>query len=134
MAAFDKDKVIRGLAPDEVKAIRAWRKGFTAKVNAADLKNLQALSDVADTLWQQHLRERRALLARSREPVPVWGQPDPPQEGTRLTVAVSALRPRLPLWLYFYVQARLHERTTFAFLRQILRGWSKRAETSGEPG
>ncbi|MBT7691346.1 MAG: hypothetical protein HN750_04950 [Gemmatimonadales bacterium] len=39
--------------------------------------------------------------------------------GTRLVVAVRALKPRLPRWLYFIVQAQMHERSTFGFLRQI---------------
>jgi hypothetical protein len=40
-------------------------------------------------------------------------------EGCRLVVAVRALKPRLPRWLYFRVQAQLHERSTFGFLRQV---------------
>jgi len=39
--------------------------------------------------------------------------------GLRLVVAVRGLRPRLPRWLYFIVQAQMHERSTFGFLRQI---------------
>ncbi len=42
----------------------------------------------------------------------------PLSRGLRLRVAVRGLRPRLPVWLYFRLQARLHERTTLAFLRQ----------------
>jgi hypothetical protein len=43
------------------------------------------------------------------------------EEGRRLVVAVRRLEPRLPRWLYFLVQAPLHERSTFAFLRQARR-------------
>ena len=40
LAAFDTDKVIKELAPDEVKAIKDWRKTFTGKFAAEELKNL----------------------------------------------------------------------------------------------
>jgi hypothetical protein len=74
MAAFDNDAVIKELAPDEVKAIKAWRKRFTAKISRTELKTLQTLSDRADILWQQYLRERQTMLQATREPVEVWGQ------------------------------------------------------------
>jgi hypothetical protein len=75
MAAFDNDKVIKELAPASVQAIKSWRKAFTAKITAAELRTLQALSARIDELWQQHLRDRQTLLARTAEPIPVWGQP-----------------------------------------------------------
>jgi len=40
---------------------------------------------------------------------------------TRLVVAVRGLRPRLPHELYFRLQARLHVRSTFGFLREVAR-------------
>lgn len=55
-------------------------------------------------------------------------------EGARLVVAVRSLHPRLPLWLYFRIQARLHERSTFAFLRQVRRAWCRRANASHARG
>ncbi len=48
-------------------------------------------------------------------------------EGLRMVVAVRGLRPRLPRFLYFSLQAQLHERSTFAFLRQVRTGWRRRA-------
>lgn len=74
MAAFDSDKVIKELAADEVSHIKKWRKEFTKKITAEELKNLQALSDRADALWQQHVRERQALLERTRTEIEIWGQ------------------------------------------------------------
>ncbi len=45
----------------------------------------------------------------------------PRAEGTRLVVAVRRLRPRLPGPVYRRVQARLHVRSTWAFLRDVAR-------------
>jgi len=74
MAAFDKDKVIKELAPDKVQAIKDWRKSFTKKVTKAELKTMQALSDAADKLWESHWREREVVLARTKQEIHVWGQ------------------------------------------------------------
>lgn len=75
MAAFDSDKVIKELAPKEVQAIKDWRKGFIKKIGKEEVKQLQALSDAADELWQRNVRERMALLEETRTPIEVWGQP-----------------------------------------------------------
>ena len=75
MTAFDNDKVIKELAPAAVQAIKTWRKTFTAKFTAAEVRTLQGLSARIDELWQQHLRDRQTLLARTAEPIAVWGQP-----------------------------------------------------------
>ena len=77
MAAFDKDKVIKELAPDEVQAIKDWRKEFTKKVTQAELKTMQALSDAAEKLWEAHWREREMVLARTKQVIAVWGQDVP---------------------------------------------------------
>jgi len=74
MAAFDKDKVIKELAPDEVQAIKDWRKGFTKKITKAELKIMQTLSDAADKLWEAHWWEREVVLARTKQVIPLWGQ------------------------------------------------------------
>jgi hypothetical protein len=50
------------------------------------------------------------------------------EDGTRLAVAVRSLRPRLPRWLYFRLQAQLHERSTFAFLREVALAWTRAGE------
>jgi hypothetical protein len=46
---------------------------------------------------------------------------EPRHGGTVLTVAVRGLRPRMPARLYQIVQRQMHERATFAFLRQCVR-------------
>ena len=77
MAAFDCDKVIKELAPAETAAIKKWRKDFIKPFTAAEIKNLIALSDRADELWQKVLVERLQFLEKTRQPVEVWGQPAP---------------------------------------------------------
>ena len=42
-------------------------------------------------------------------------------EGRRLVVSVRGLDPRLPRALYYPIQSQLHERSTLAYLREIVR-------------
>ena len=98
MAPFDKDKVVKGFCPDEIAAIKAWRKEATKKVSRADADLLACLSDAVDRLWTAHTEERRLLLDRTTQPIPVWGQP--PSEGgkpmsiaERESLAAHLLRP-----------------------------------------
>ena len=77
MAAFDSDKVIKELAPAKTAAIKKWRKDFNKPFAATEIKNLIALSDRTDELWQKVLDERLQFLEKTRQPVKVWGQPEP---------------------------------------------------------
>lgn len=89
MCAYD-DKVIRELAPDEIKAIKEWKKEFGQPFSASELKTLQKLSSAIDRLWQKHVEERRKLRADTRNTFPVFGhESDPafaaPEPGKRLS-------------------------------------------------
>jgi hypothetical protein len=81
MAAFDSDKVIKGLAPAEVKAIKEWRKDFCKPFDKTEVVKLIELSDAVDALWKQVISERRRAVEKTNQPIPVWGQ-EPPGEQT----------------------------------------------------
>lgn len=89
MCDYD-DKVIRELAPDEIKAIKEWKKEFGQDFSASELKTLQKLSSAIDRLWQKHVEERRKLRADTRNTFPVFGHEDDsafavPETGRRLS-------------------------------------------------
>ncbi|MHB1047984.1 MAG: Eco57I restriction-modification methylase domain-containing protein, partial [Thermoanaerobaculia bacterium] len=89
MCDYD-DKVIRELAPDEIKAIKEWKKEFGQPFSASELKTLQKLSSAIDRLWQKHVEERRKLRADTRNTFPVFGHESdpafaPPESGKRLS-------------------------------------------------
>ncbi len=118
MAAFDRDKVIKTLVPEQVQAIKAWRKGFTKKISRAELGNMQILSDLADELWERHLAERRTVLARTRAAIPLWGQ---------LPLAQSANPPisNLPISAKETELAHLHRPTSpYRRLKLAMDAWS----------
>jgi hypothetical protein len=72
MAGFDKDKVIKGLLPDEVTRIKEWRKLFTKEFTDPQIQTLQRLSARVDELLTSHLDLRQRLLRETTDDIPVW--------------------------------------------------------------
>ena len=70
--------------------------GFQQAFTAADIKNLIALSDRADELWQKVLDERLQFLEKTRQFVKVWGQAEP--ENTK-TISIQQCDRELD-WLH----------------------------------
>src|SRR5262249_42733027 len=77
MAAFDTDKVIKGLAPTEVQSIKEWRKEFCKPFDKGEVAKLIELSDAVDALWKQVIRDRQRAANLTNQPIPVWGQDEP---------------------------------------------------------
>jgi len=74
MAAFDKDKVIRGLAPKQVEHIKQWRKDFYQPFNRLEAERLEKISDAVDRLFAQVVRERTLATNETSDRIPVWGE------------------------------------------------------------
>ncbi|MEQ8765811.1 MAG: N-6 DNA methylase [Planctomycetota bacterium] len=74
MAAFDKDKVVKSLARDDVARIKTWRKEFLAPFTKADAQRLERLSDAVDKLWEQVCRERLLAIRETGDRIPVFGE------------------------------------------------------------
>jgi len=72
MAGFDKDRVIKGLLPDEVKKIKDWRKPFTQEFTDAQIRTLKRLSNKVDELFESHLKDRERLLKATDDTIAVW--------------------------------------------------------------
>ncbi|MEZ4329957.1 MAG: hypothetical protein R3B40_32305 [Polyangiales bacterium] len=103
MAAFDNDKVVKALEPAAIKAIKAWKKDFTEPFSELDVRRLELVSARVDTLFARHLAAREDVLARTRQTLPLWGQPNAngqlhgiPQ-ATAPTAAEGATGEALPL-------------------------------------
>lgn len=71
------DKAVRDMAPDALKAIKDWRKAYTAPFSRDEVETLQRLSGHVDQLWTQHATDLRRVRARTTDPLHVYGQPAP---------------------------------------------------------
>ena len=70
-----KDKVVRQLAPNELKQIAEWRKRFTLKYSDGEVQQLLYLSGVIDRLWQEHIRDLIRLEEETSDPFSVYPAP-----------------------------------------------------------
>ncbi len=68
------DKVIRELAPEEIKKIKAWRKQFISPFSEGEVETLERLSTAVDKLWERHVEKQRQIRARTTDLFPVFGQ------------------------------------------------------------
>lgn len=93
MSPFDSDKAITELAPDEVKLLKEWRKGLTAKYTDKDKQRLAVLSKQVELLYARAARERGRLMEKIASRESVWGQP----EGSKNPFNIAAREKMLAL-------------------------------------
>jgi hypothetical protein len=73
MAKYD-DKVVKARYPEQIKAITAWRRGFTRSFDKDDLIRLEQLSAKIDSLWQEHARQMDRLRRKTTDAYSIFGR------------------------------------------------------------
>ena len=79
------DKVIKGMAPDQIKKISKWKKDFFTLLSDDEIKQLQDLSAAVDELWELNVQQQAKLRQKTSNALMVWGQM-PPEELENKTV------------------------------------------------
>lgn len=82
------DKAVKEMLPAEMKQIRDWRKEFTKRFTAGDVKAMERLSAAVDRLWKKHCEDLRQVRRETAHIFPVFGQEKNPafaERGQRLT-------------------------------------------------
>ncbi|HGJ7698332.1 class I SAM-dependent DNA methyltransferase [Pseudomonas aeruginosa] len=69
------DKVVKALEPAAFEQFKQWRKAFTAPLTKDEVRRVQALSQAAEQLWQQHAEELARVRKATCDELHVW--PDP---------------------------------------------------------
>ncbi|MDW2775424.1 Eco57I restriction-modification methylase domain-containing protein [Pseudomonas sp. BEA3.1] len=69
------DKVVKALDPASFEQFKRWRKAFTAPLTKDEVRRVQALSQAAEKLWQQHSEELARVRNGTCDELHVW--PDP---------------------------------------------------------
>lgn len=69
------DKVVKALEPAAFEQFKQWRKAFTAPLTKDEVRRVQALSQAAEQLWQQHAEELARVRRATCDELHVW--PDP---------------------------------------------------------
>jgi len=81
------DKVIKQLAPDNIKKIKDWQKEFCKEAYSEfEIEQLVSLSEKIDELWQRHAKEQRNMRNRTTDPLAVFGQKEDKLQRSTLTM------------------------------------------------
>ena len=70
------DKVIKSLEPDNIKAMKAWNKKFTAPYDENDVGTLLRLSSVVDELWEAQVNLRKEVEQKTQDRLSIFGHQD----------------------------------------------------------
>ena len=68
------DKVIKGLEPEKIAAIKKWNKAFTSPLNDSEADDILRLCAQIDALWEAHTQLRAEIKEKTTDPLSVWGQ------------------------------------------------------------
>ena len=74
MAKYN-NKVIKELAPENIKKIDNWRKEFTKPCSKEEIKQLQTLSEAVDHLWAIYTKLQISIRERTTDHLAVFGHP-----------------------------------------------------------
>lgn len=66
------DKVVKALEPAAFEQFKQWRKAFTAPLSKDEVRRVQALSQAAEKLWQQHAEELARVRKATCDELHVW--------------------------------------------------------------
>lgn len=70
------DKVVKALEPAAFERFRQWRKTFTAPLERSEITRVQAISQAAEALWQQHAQELARVRRATSDELHVWPSTD----------------------------------------------------------
>lgn len=77
------DKVIKSLAPDNLKVMKEWNKEFTKPYTESELDSLRELSKYIDKLWKEQVKARRVLEENTVTTLEIFGHKDNRPEHSR---------------------------------------------------
>ncbi|MDR1643024.1 MAG: class I SAM-dependent DNA methyltransferase, partial [Clostridiales bacterium] len=73
MASYP-DKVIKGLAPDEIKELKAWNKDFNKPYTTSEIETLTRITSVIDKLWRKQINHLRSVRGRTTDALSIYGR------------------------------------------------------------
>ena len=116
MASYT-DKVIKSLAPDNIKAIKEWNKQFTKPFSDDDVQTALRLSDVVDKLWAQVVELRREIDEKTSDPLSVWGQPE------ETVASRTTIREKDMIYKKLYLSEEMRNAGSYARLKFAMDYW-----------
>lgn len=70
------DKVVKALEPVAFERFKQWRKAFCAPLGRDEITRVQAITQAAEALWQQHAQELARVRGATSDQLHVWPSAD----------------------------------------------------------
>ncbi len=113
-----KDKVIKSMAKDEVKAIDDWRKEFILPHSNEDINYLKALSRTIDSLFKQNLEMKKRVDEETRDHIDIYGQPK-----SQLNLEIKNTREKDRIYYELYKTEHAQNAGPYARLKMAMDYW-----------
>lgn len=111
------DKVIKSLAPDNIKAMVAWNKKFIEPYSLNDLETLRGLSEVIDELWDNQVKLRQTVEMETRDQLSVYGFTD------TITDSRTTIRQKDQIYSKLYKSEHMMNAGPYARLKFAMDYW-----------
>jgi len=111
------DRVIKNLAPDEIKAIKEWNKKFIKPYEEGDIQNLLRLSAIIDELWEKQIKLRKEVREKTADVLTVYGQ------GEETQSSPTTIREKDMIYKYLYKSEEQKNAGPYARLKFAMDYW-----------
>ena len=116
MSKYD-DRVIKGLEPQQLEAIKRWNRAFIAPYDTAEVQSLRELSYEVDRLWTEQVKQQRLLRQNTIDRLECYGFED--TEG----VSHTNIRQKDQLLSMFYRSEHARNAGPYARLKFAMDYW-----------
>ena len=114
--AGTSDKVVKSLEPEHMERTKKWRKAFTAPLDKAEMKRVQALSQQVEALWQAHAAEMARVRALTTDEMHVWPDATP-------NASPTTTRQKDELYAREMMSARARNASPYRRLKLVMDYW-----------
>jgi len=111
------DKVIKGLALDEIQELKKWNKRFTSEFNNEDIQTLLRLSAVIDDLWAKQVELRKTVSEKTADALSVFGHEED------MTASRTTIREKDLIYKRLYKSEEMKNAGPYARLKAAMDYW-----------
>ncbi len=111
------DAVIKSLAPDEIKEMKTWNRGFTRAHSDDEIQTLLRLSATVDELWKKQADLRRDIGKKTADSLSVYGYSDD------TTPSHTTIREKDILYKRLYKSEEMNNAGPYARLKFAMDYW-----------
>lgn len=111
------DKVIKSLAPEQIKAMKEWNRKFNSPHGEDEIQTQLRLSAIIDDLWAKQVDLRKSVNEQTADALSVYGHED------TLTASRTTIREKDILYKRLYKSEEMNNAGPYARLKFAMDYW-----------